>query len=152
MFHRFGQDGVYYSVQILFGKYLIHSLLGMGGMAEIYRASVSGPGGFHKPVVIKRVRSQYAEQDNFVQMFVDEARICASLDHANIVSVFDFGQEDGHYYMAMELVDGLDLRTAHVSYAQQYGKPFPWDVRELTRSIDKMPTRQQEIRDSLRFE
>jgi len=97
-------------------------------MAEIYRASVSGPAGFEKPVVIKRVRSQYAQDETFVQMFVDEARICASLNHANLVTVFDFGQEDGHFYMAMELVDGLDLRTAHVRNAQANGKPLPWGV------------------------
>ncbi len=49
-------------MQILFGRYIIHRLLGMGGMAEIYQATVSGPGGFEKPVVIKRVRSQYARR------------------------------------------------------------------------------------------
>jgi tRNA A-37 threonylcarbamoyl transferase component Bud32 len=128
-------------VQILFGKYVIHRLLGIGGMAEIYQASVSGPAGFQKPVVIKRVRSQYAQDETFVQMFVDEARICASLDHANLVTVFDFGQEQGHYYMAMELVDGMDLRTAHVRHAQAHGKPLPWGVstvvvRDALRGLD----------------
>ncbi len=128
-------------VQILFGRYIIHRLLGMGGMAEIYQASVSGPAGFEKPVVIKRVRSQYASNETFVQMFVDEARICASLNHANLVTVFDFGQEEGHFYMAMELVDGLDLRTAHVRYAQAHGKPMPWEasaviVRDALRGLD----------------
>lgn len=128
-------------VQIRFGRYLIHRLLGIGGMAEIYQASVSGPAGFQKPVVIKRVRSQYAQHETFVQMFVDEARICASLDHANLVTVFDFGQEDGHYYMAMELVDGMDLRTAHVRYAQAHGQPLPWGVstvvvRDALRGLD----------------
>jgi len=128
-------------VQIRFGRYLIHRLLGIGGMAEIYQASVSGPAGFQKPVVIKRVRSQYALHETFVQMFVDEARICASLDHANLVTVFDFGQEDGHYYMAMEMVDGMDLRTAHVRYAQAYGQPLPWGVstvvvRDALRGLD----------------
>ncbi|MFH2010152.1 MAG: serine/threonine-protein kinase [bacterium] len=128
-------------VQILFGRYIIHRLLGMGGMAEIYRASVSGPAGFEKPVVIKRVRSQYAQNETFVQMFVDEARICASLNHANLVTVFDFGEEDGHFYMAMELVEGLDLRTAHVRYAQAHGKPMPWEastvvIRDALRGLD----------------
>jgi serine/threonine protein kinase len=128
-------------VQILFGRYIIHRLIGMGGMAEIYRASVSGPAGFEKPVVIKRVRSQYAQNDTFVQMFVDEARICASLNHANLVTVFDFGQEDGHFFMAMELVDGLDLRTAHVSNVQATGKPLDWEVstvvmRDALRGLD----------------
>lgn len=128
-------------MRILFGRYIIHRLLGMGGMAEIYRASVSGPAGFEKPVVIKRVRSQYAQNETFVAMFVDEARICASLNHANLVTVFDFGQEDGHFYMAMELVDGLDLRTAHVRYAQAHGKPMPWGVstvvvRDALRGLD----------------
>lgn len=128
-------------VLIQFGRYTIERLLGIGGMAEIYRARVSGLEGFEKPVVIKRVRSQYAQDETIVRMFVDEAKICASLNHANLVSVYDFGSEAGHYYMAMEFIDGLDLRTAHVRHAQHYGRPLPWDVstlivRDVLRGLD----------------
>lgn len=128
-------------VLIQFGRYTIHRLLGVGGMAEIYQATVFGPEGFEKPVVIKRVRSQYALDETFVRMFADEAKICASLNHANLVSVHDFGQEAGHYYMAMEFIDGLDLRAAHVRHAQRFGKPLPWQVstlvlRDVLRGLD----------------
>lgn len=128
-------------VLIRFGRYTILRLLGMGGMAEVYRATVSGPEGFEKPVVIKRVRSQYAKDAHFVRMFADEAKICASLSHANLVTVFDFGSEEGHYFMAMEYIDGLDLRSAHVRWAQRHGKALPWEVstlvlRDVLRGLD----------------
>jgi serine/threonine protein kinase len=96
---------------IRFERYTIHRLLDVGGMAEVYRASVIGPGGFEKPVVIKRVKPEYAGNDVFVQMFIDEARISATLDHANIVRVYDFGQSGKHYYLALEFIDGVDLRA-----------------------------------------
>lgn len=91
-------------------------------MAEVYRASVTGPGGFEKPVVIKRVKPEYAENDTFVQMFIDEARISATLDHANIVRVYDFGQSGKHYFLALELIDGVDLRTL-TDWLQEKDRP-----------------------------
>ena len=126
---------------IQLGRYTIHELLGTGGMAEIFRASVSGPERFSKWVVIKRVKPKFATQQVFVQMFIDEARINAALDHANIVSVFDFGERDGHYYMAMEYVDGIDLQVAHVRHKERHGRPIPWEtsvlmVRDLLRGLD----------------
>jgi len=110
-------------------------------MAEIFRASVTGPEQFAKWVVIKRVKPKYVGQQVFVQMFIDEARINAALDHANIVSVFDFGELDGHYYIAMEYVDGIDLQVAHVRHKERYGRPIPWEVsvlvvRDLLRGLD----------------
>jgi serine/threonine protein kinase, bacterial len=126
---------------IALGRYVIDELLGTGGMAEIFRASVTGPERFAKWVVIKRVKPKYAEQQVFVRMFIDEARINAALDHANIVSVFDFGELDGHYYIAMEYVDGIDLQVAHVRHKERHGQPIPWEVsvlviRDLLRGLD----------------
>lgn len=126
---------------IQLGRYTIHELLGAGGMAEIFRASVTGPEKFAKWVVVKRVKPKFAEQQVFVQMFIDEARINAALDHANIVSVFDFGERDGHYYMAMEYVDGIDLQVAHVRHKERYGRPLDWEVsvlviRDVLRGLD----------------
>ncbi|MFH2006186.1 MAG: serine/threonine-protein kinase [bacterium] len=127
--------------QIRLGRYTIQELLGAGGMAEIYRASVEGPEGFAKPIVIKRVKRKFAEQEVFVRMFIDEARINAALDHANIVSVFDFGETDGHYFMAMEYIDGIDLQVAHVRHRERHDGALPWEVavlilRDVLRGLD----------------
>jgi serine/threonine-protein kinase len=75
-------------------------------MAEVYLASRAGPHGFQKTVAVKRILPQFARDPDFVAMFVDEARVCARLGHPNIVQVFDFGEEDGELYMALEYVDG----------------------------------------------
>jgi hypothetical protein len=75
-------------------------------MAEVYLARRAGPHGFQKTVAVKRILPQYARDSDFVAMFVDEARVCARLGHPNIVQVFDFGEQDGELYMAMEYVDG----------------------------------------------
>jgi serine/threonine-protein kinase len=75
-------------------------------MAEVYVARRAGPHGFQKIVAVKRILPQYARDPDFVAMFVDEARVCARLGHPHIVQVFDFGEQDGELYMAMEYVDG----------------------------------------------
>jgi serine/threonine protein kinase len=80
-------------------------------MAEIYLARVSGPGGFEKNVVVKRILPQLAESDEFFAMFLDEARIAATLQHANLVHIYDAGQSDGEFFIAMEYLDGADLHT-----------------------------------------
>ena len=92
-----------------FGKYELLERLGAGGMAIVYRARYVAAPGITKPVVIKRVLREYAEEASFVEMFIHEARICVGLNHGNIVQVFDFGQVDGEYFLAMELVDGQPL-------------------------------------------
>ncbi|WP_223758717.1 serine/threonine-protein kinase [Myxococcus sp. RHSTA-1-4] len=97
------------SPAIRFGKYELQERLGTGGMAVVYRALYTAAPGVTKPVVIKRVLSTYAEDPAFAQMFLNEARISVGLSHGNIVQVFDFGQVDGEYFLAMELVDGQTL-------------------------------------------
>ncbi len=87
--------------------------LGAGGMAETFVAVRRGPGGFEQRVCIKRILPAYVGDQSFVAAFLAEARTSAALRHANIVQVLDFGlaPEDGSYYLALELVDGLDLRA-----------------------------------------
>ncbi len=86
--------------------YYIERRLAAGGMAEVFVAKRIGPHGFEKRVALKRILPQFAAEPDFVHMFIDEARLAARLDHANIVQVFDFGQSDNTFYIAMELVDG----------------------------------------------
>src|SRR5579859_2685420 len=88
------------------GPYELLRRIATGGMAEVYLARRAGPHGFQKIVAVKRILPQYTRDPDFVAMFVDEARVCARLGHPNIVQVFDFGEQDGELYMAMEYADG----------------------------------------------
>ncbi|MCB0272783.1 MAG: protein kinase [Bdellovibrionales bacterium] len=96
---------------IHFGKYLLLQRIAVGGMAEVFRAKLIGPKGFEKKLAIKRILPEYSQDEEFVQMFVDEARISSHLHHANIIQVFDFGEIDHQYYLAMELVEGTNLKN-----------------------------------------
>ncbi len=93
------------------GKYEIMRRLAVGGMAEIYLARVTGAAGFEKLVVLKRILPSVAEDPTFVQMFLDEARLAATLRHPNIADVYDVGEDDGTYFFTMEYVHGQDVRS-----------------------------------------
>ncbi|MBK7865354.1 MAG: protein kinase [Archangiaceae bacterium] len=95
-----------------FGKYELVSKLASGGMAVTYKALMLGAMGVKKPVVLKLIHPHLAEENEFVEMFIEEAKLSATLTHSNIAQVFDFGEVDGRYFIAMELVDGQSL--AHV--------------------------------------
>ncbi|MEM7135818.1 MAG: serine/threonine-protein kinase [Myxococcota bacterium] len=92
-----------------FGPYTIVRRLGAGGMAETFEATRGGPGGFSQRVCLKLVLPFYRGREDFLAAFEREARLAAKLRHSNIVGVIDFGQIDGVSYMALELVDGVDL-------------------------------------------
>ena len=92
------------------GKYEILQRIAFGGMAEIYLARASGIEGFEKVVVLKRILPQYAADREFVQMFLREARLAATLDQANIAHVYDIGEEGGSYFYTMEYLHGQDVR------------------------------------------
>jgi serine/threonine-protein kinase len=94
------------------GKYLVHRKLAEGGMAEIFLASALGPEGFEKRVVIKRIRSGFATDPLFIEMFISEARLASKLNHANIVQIFDFDRHEDSFYIAMEYVRGQSLADA----------------------------------------
>lgn len=93
-----------------FGKYVLLRKLAVGGMAEVFLAKAVGAEGFQRTVVIKRILPSYTEDDAFVTMFIDEARIAAALHHANVIQIIDFDKVDDSYYIAMEYVEGRDLR------------------------------------------
>ncbi len=93
------------------GRYQLVRKLATGGMAEVFLAKAVGPGGFEKTLVIKRILPKLAEDPEFVEMFLHEAKLTAQLNHPNVVQIFDFGQLEGSYYLAMEYVDGPNLRS-----------------------------------------
>ena len=99
------------SVQpIRFGKYVLLDRINVGGMAEVFKAKAFGVEGFEKIVAIKRILPTMSEDDEFIKMFVDEARITVQLHHENIVQVHELGREAEQYYIAMEYVSGRDMR------------------------------------------
>ncbi|OJH35504.1 serine/threonine-protein kinase [Cystobacter ferrugineus] len=109
---------------MMLGKYQLVSKLASGGMAEVYLARAEGPMGFAKSLVVKRILPHLAEDPRFVEMFISEARLAAQLDHPHIVQIFDFGEVDGTWYLAMEFIDGLNLRVL-VRHAKTTGMLLP---------------------------
>lgn len=93
----------------LFGKYELVDRLGRGGMADVWRARVAGPQGFNRTVVLKRILPHLITDTRARELFEREARVVSRLSHANIVPVYEFGEIDGEYYLAMEYVEGRDL-------------------------------------------
>jgi len=112
---------------LMLGPYELLQRIATGGMAEVYLARRAGPRGFQKVVAVKRILPQMSEDHDFVAMFVDEARVCARLAHPNIVQVFDFGEQDGELYMAMEYVDGTTAARL-VRAAASAGEEVPLDA------------------------
>ena len=106
-----------------FGKYELIEKIASGGMAEVYRARARGAAGFEKILVIKKILPNLAKENEFKELFIDEARVAVHLLHVNIVQVFDLGEIEGQYFMAMEYVQGLDLSRL-LTRARQLG-PFP---------------------------
>ena len=109
------------------GPYELVRSIATGGMAEVYLARRDGPHGFTKTVALKRILPQLARDQDFVSMFIDEARVCAQLSHPNLVQVFDFGEAGGELYMAMELVDGTNCAKA-VRKAAAMSETVPVDA------------------------
>ncbi len=91
------------------GRYQIIDRLAVGGMAELFKATLTGDHGFEKLVAIKKILPHLAVDQSFVEMFIDEARITAQLDHSHIVQVYELGTDADTPYIAMQFVDGLDV-------------------------------------------
>ncbi len=106
------------------GKYQLIRKLATGGMAEVFLAKAAGPMGFEKTLVLKRILPHLAEEPAFVEMFLSEAKLAARLTHPHIVQIFDFGEADGAYFLAMEYIDGPSLRTL-VKRASAQGQYLP---------------------------
>ncbi|MEE2961563.1 MAG: serine/threonine-protein kinase [Myxococcota bacterium] len=104
------QSALYGATPVKFGNYLLLDRVNVGGMAEIFRAKSFGLQGFEKILAIKRILPNMAEDDEFINMFVDEARIAVQLNHPNIVQIYELGMYREQYYIAMEYVSGRDLR------------------------------------------
>src|SRR5580692_6880478 len=93
-----------------FGKYQLLKKLAAGGMGQVFLARAAGAQGFEKLMVIKRILPHLTEDEEFLTMFFDEARLTARLNHPNIVQIFELGEASGSHYLAMEYVAGEDLR------------------------------------------
>jgi serine/threonine-protein kinase len=110
-----------------FGSYRLVWLLCQGGMAELYLALRSGIEGFEKVVALKRILPSITQEPAFIGMFLDEARLAAKLDHPNIVRIYDLGEIDEQYFMAMEYLPGEDLRDIY-RRARELRAHVPIDV------------------------
>lgn len=93
-----------------FGKYLLLEKLAAGGMAEVYLAKSAGANGVAKFVAIKRILPQFSANQEFIDMFHEEAKVSVNLNHSNVVSIYDFGTEKGQFFIVMEFVEGRNLR------------------------------------------
>jgi serine/threonine-protein kinase len=121
-------SGVYPPVQPTaprrFGQYLLIRKLAEGGMAEIFLAKQLGAEGFERDVVIKCMLDHFSRHQDFIAMFLDEARLAARLHHPNIVQITDLGVADGRYFICMEYLAGEDLEMV-VARAGQQRQPVP---------------------------
>ena len=109
-----------------YGKYELLGRLGDGGMAEVFLARQSGIAGFRKTLVIKRILPHLARKKRFVEMFVAEASLAAEVRHRNVVQVYELGRVDEELFMAMEYVEGTDLRVLLGKAAKQKLRIPPW--------------------------
>lgn len=148
-----------------FGRYRLLERIGQGGMAEVFKAKSCGVEGFEKIVVIKRILPELATSQEFVDMFIHEAKLAVRLSHANVVQVFDLGiapaaEEPGDpadasaaYYMAMEYVAGLDLATL-LSMCRRQNVPIPIEMAiyvaaEVAKGLDHAHRRRDEQNEPL---
>ena len=107
-----------------YGPYLLLEKIGSGGMAEVFRAVRGGPEGFMRLFAVKRIIPRHAESREFLEMFCNEARLSALLNHPNLVQVYDFGEVEGSYYLAMEYLAGKTaLNVMRSLHARK--RPFP---------------------------
>jgi eukaryotic-like serine/threonine-protein kinase len=109
---------------IPFGKYFLLERVNVGGMAEVFKAKATGVEGFERLVAVKRILPNIAEDEEFITMFIDEAKIAVQLTHANVAQIFDLGRVDGSFFIALEYIHGKDLR-AIFNRARQRGELLP---------------------------
>jgi serine/threonine protein kinase len=121
---------------IVLGRYRIVQLLARGGMGVVYLARTEGAKGFTRPVIIKRIIPDLAQDEAAAQAFVREARILANLQHPGIVNVIDFDEEDGAYVMVLEYVHGYNIGQWHRYVVDTRGK-MPIDHACSTRSTTR---------------
>jgi len=110
-----------------FGPYIVYERLGVGGMATVHRAKKRGIAGFERGVALKRMLPHLAEDAEFINSFVREAKLASLLVHPNIAQIYDFGRVGAVYYIAMEHVDGFDVRKM-LRYSNRHKEPLPLNV------------------------
>src|SRR4029077_2647179 len=96
---------------VRFGQYVLLEKIATGGMAEVWKARMRGVEGFQKIVAIKKILPHLSDNREFIDMFIDEAKLAAQLNHNNIIHIYDLGKIQNSYYIAMEYVEGHDLKT-----------------------------------------
>jgi serine/threonine-protein kinase len=121
-----------------FGKYHLIAKLGQGGMADVFLAVARGPAGFNKLVVIKRLKQGISDETEFEGMFMDEARLAARLNHPNVVQTNEVGQAAGHYYLAMEYLEGQPLNRIMTRLQRAAGKPPEAGVPTAVSALPEM--------------
>jgi serine/threonine protein kinase len=123
-----------------FGRYLLLDKVASGGMAEVWRAKLVGESGFQRIVAIKKILPHVSEDQEFITMFTDEAKITVQLQHSNIGQVYEFDKIDGIFYIAMEYISGKDLKTLW-SFQRSRKATLPIDlacliVKEMAEGLD----------------
>ena len=109
------------------GRYRVVDEIGIGGMASVHLARMDGPGGFQKWVAIKKIHPHLVEDESFVQMFLDEARVAARISHPNVATVFDLGKHEETYWIAMEYLHGEPLREV-MRRTEELGTAMPPEI------------------------
>ena len=109
-----------------FGKYTLIDRIAIGGMAEIFLARQAGVEGFEKTIAVKKIRPHLTHDENFVRMFLNEAKLAAQLSHPNIVQIYDLGKINDSYFIAMEYVSGRDMSRV-IPKCKSLGIPFPME-------------------------
>lgn len=111
--------------QFIADRYELVESAGEGGMATVYRGIQHGAAGFVRQVAIKRIKPEFQAIQNYISMFVEEARVGSDLAHPNIVQVHDFVIDGKAYYLVMEWVEGLDLGSLVRAFLHA-GQKVPW--------------------------
>ena len=105
-----------------FGRYELVERIGEGGMSDIYAATMRGAKGFERLLVVKRLKRELSANPAAVEQFIDEARLGSLMSHPNIVQIYDFGEADDGYFMAMEYVAGRNMTQIVERHLQRYGR------------------------------
>ncbi|MFH1808709.1 MAG: serine/threonine-protein kinase [Pseudomonadota bacterium] len=124
---RDGESGAASEPGVPFGRYNLLRKIATGGMAQLYLATMSGAADFKKFCVVKKILPHLSEQEHFVEMFLDEARIAARLNHPNIVQIYDLGRVGSAYFIAMEYIQGEDLAQL-LSRSRKTGQILPVEL------------------------
>ncbi|HEY5241398.1 MAG TPA: serine/threonine-protein kinase, partial [Polyangiaceae bacterium] len=122
-----GRTGPFTGGTYFLGRYRVVDEIGVGGMASVHLARMDGPGGFQKWVAIKRIHPHLVEDESFVNMFLDEARVAARISHPNVATVFELGKHEDTYWIAMEYLHGEPLREV-MRRTEELGQPMPPEI------------------------